>query len=330
MVAQIDAQFSKLGGSQKLVRWVSYLFYEGRPLTTKGRWINPLVFLLYRIQSLMPVAPPKKGPVFILGTGRSGTTILGVSLGIHSDVAFLNEPKAAWAFSHDGEDLIGSYNTNPASYYLSAEDCSEGTRKRLTRIYGCYSKLTNRSLIVDKYPELIFRVDFVRAIFPNAKFLFLYRNGNNTTASIEHWSERKGMNDADETHDWWGIDNRKWHLLCDQVVARDALLSSSIETIRKYTDHKSMAAVEWIATMRQGLVLLEKYPDCVQAVRYEDYVSDPVSREKVLSFCGLSSDSKYTDYCTSALSVTPDKPEPELPKEIVEAYRLTMKQLGYL
>ena len=90
MVAQIDKNFSRVAGNRRIVRWISYLFYEGRPLTTKGRWFNVVVFALYWLQSLIPELKKVKQPVFILGTGRSGTTILGVSLGVHSDVGFLN------------------------------------------------------------------------------------------------------------------------------------------------------------------------------------------------------------------------------------------------
>src|SRR5690606_40375856 len=49
---------------------------EGRPLTTRGRWINPLVFGLYRMAQRLPLGRPVREPAFILGMGRSGTTIL--------------------------------------------------------------------------------------------------------------------------------------------------------------------------------------------------------------------------------------------------------------
>jgi hypothetical protein len=40
-------------------------------------------------------------------------------------------------------------------------------------MYGAYLALTGTTRVIDKYPELVFRVDFVRALFPEAKFLLI-------------------------------------------------------------------------------------------------------------------------------------------------------------
>jgi hypothetical protein len=75
MIAQLDRLFISLSKKKTYTRLVSY-FFEGRPLTTKGRWINPLVFLVYRILARFKLGCRKVDPVYILGTGRSGTTDL--------------------------------------------------------------------------------------------------------------------------------------------------------------------------------------------------------------------------------------------------------------
>lgn len=329
MVAQVDRKFAKLAGGRLIARWLSYVLYEGRPLTTKGRWFNVIVFLLYRIQSLIPVMKSVNRPVFVLGTGRSGTTILGVTMGIHPDVGFLNEPKAIWAYAYSNEDLIGSYNNKLAAYFLSEKDCSPKTKKIMRRIYSHYLTVTGSRRIVDKYPELIFRIGFVKEIFPDAKFIFLYRNGNDTVASIEHWSERLGTDDGEDRHDWWGVNDRKWHFLCDQVVVQDVDLKQYYNEIRKFTNHQYRAAVEWILTMRQGLKIAKEYRNDVYSIKYEDYVSDDRARSALLAFCGLSENEAYTEYCNSVLSPARSAPEIELPIQIADVYNQTMRELGY-
>ncbi len=112
-------------------------------------------------------------PVFVLGTGRSGTTILGIILSMHKDVGFLNEPKALWHSIYSDEDLIGSYSLGNASYRLGSEKITPEIKKQAHRLYGAYLRATFSSRAVDKYPELIFRIPFVLDIFPDAKFLFL-------------------------------------------------------------------------------------------------------------------------------------------------------------
>ena len=96
MVAQIDSVYWKTNLNRVPVRLLSYALFEGRPVTTRGQWINPLVFGHFKIVKWMPQLQRVKSPIYIIGTGRSGTTILGVILSIHRQVGFLNEPKALW------------------------------------------------------------------------------------------------------------------------------------------------------------------------------------------------------------------------------------------
>ncbi len=177
MIAQLDPLYIQMRPWKLWSRLVSYCLFEGRPLTTRGRWVNPLVFSLFAIEKRLPQIKRVEKPVFILGTGRSGTTILGMVLSMHREVGFLNEPKALWHAIHPGEDLIGSYALGAANYRLAAD---EATPKRILyahRLFGAYLATSLARRVVDKYPELIFRVPFVKAIFPDAKFLFLVRNG---------------------------------------------------------------------------------------------------------------------------------------------------------
>lgn len=327
MVAQIDGRFTKRTKLKAYTRYLSYALYEGRPLTTKGQWINPLVFSLYKLQEVLPTAKEVQSPVFILGTGRSGTTILGVTLGIHRDVGFLNEPKAMWSHLYNNEDIIGSYQDKVGQYYLDESDVTEALKLKARKLYGNYLRFSLSNRVVDKYPELIFRIPFVKGIFPDAKFLFLYRNGWDTCHSIKHWSERLGLEKNDETHNWWGKNNRKWYALCEQVLLHDKELSKHYEVIKEYTDHVSMAAVEWILTMKQGIKIMDQ--DCVLPVKYEQFVSDPTFRSQILNFCNLSEDQNFNGYCKEVLKM-PSKKEPViLPDEIADEFNRIMKLLGY-
>jgi hypothetical protein len=329
MIAQINHQFYRLSKKKTYTRLLSYALYEGRPLTTKGRWINPIVFALYRLQAIVPIRKKVVKPVFILGTGRSGTTILGVTLGIHRDVGFLNEPKALWSFLYDKEDLIGSYRKVEGSYRLSAANASETTVRKAHRIYGNYLRFAMASRVVDKYPEIVFRTDFVSAIFPDARFLFLFRNGYDTCHSIELWSERLGENKGGEIHDWWGRDDRKWRLLCDQIVASDDVLGPNVDEIKKYADHRYRAAVEWIVTMKEGIELMKRKPETVMGVRYEKYVTSVEERGKILKFCDLPPDARYDKYCDAVLKKPKAKQKFEFPPTIQDEFVRVMKQLGY-
>lgn len=329
MIAQIDRRYTKQSLIKSYTRYLSYFLYEGRPLTTKGRWINPLIFFLYKLQSLLPLTKPVNKPIFIIGSGRSGTTILGTTLSMHNAVGFLNEPKALWNYLYDSEDLIGSYNTTKAHYRLNGNNVTNTMVEKAHRIYGNYLRFACASRVVDKYPELIFRTEFINTIFPDACFLFLYRNGYDTCHSIRKWSDNLGSNVQGEVHNWWGRDDRKWKLLCFQVVAMDSSLGSHINEISQYSDHSYRAAVEWIVTMKEGLKLLAQKPNHVMGVKYEDYISCPETRLNVLRFCNLDVDSNYEEFCDKVLDAPKVKPRLTLPPVIQNEFHQVMKRLGY-
>lgn len=331
MIAQLDASYIRIRPYKVYTRLLSYLFIEGRPLTTKGRWINPLVFAHFAIEKRLPALKKVRQPIFILGTGRSGTTVLGMVLSMHREVAFLNEPKALWHSIYSNEDLIGSYSRGVAQYRLTAGDATDGVQRSAYRLLGAYLAASFTSRVVDKYPELIFRVPFVKKIFPDAKFIFLVRNGWDTCHSIEGWSGRLGEQVGEETHDWWGVDRRKWKLLIEQIVSEHVDLAPYAESMRGWTDQTNMAAVEWIVTMREGLALLEKHPDCVMRVTYEDLcMNSQHELTRIVDFSNLAgNDDKFFRYAKNVLRATPNKLPFKLDSSIEAAFIETMSRLGY-
>lgn len=331
MVAQIDRQYVRTRPWKLWSRLISYALFEGRPLTTRGRWINSLVFAHFAIEKRLPKLRRVEQPVFVLGTGRSGTTILGIVLSMHREVGFLNEPKALWHAIHSGEDLIGSYSRGQARYRLSAADADLAAKQSAEKLFAAYLAATFSSRVVDKYPELIFRVPFVKALFPDAKFLFLVRNGWDTCHSIEGWSARLGEQVGAESHDWWGVDRRKWNLLVEQIVPEHPDLAVHAVAMRNWTRQTDMAAVEWIVTMREGLRLMREYPADVMRVDYEDLCrSQRQKMQEIAAFLDLSPDDEpFLDYAEQTLKETQDKQPFELSPLIAGAFEETMTQLGY-
>lgn len=330
MIAQMDPLYVKTRPTKVVSRLISYALFEGRPLTTKGQWINPLVFAHFALEKRLPQLKEVEKPIFIMGTGRSGSTILGLLMSMHRDVGFLNEPKALWHSVYPYGDVFGQYSAGPALYSLDESDATEEVRCQAHRLFGAYLRAVASKRVVDKYPELIFRVPFVKAIFSDARFIFLVRNGWDTCRSIETWSERKGTAEAGEVHDWWGANNRKWHLMLEQLVPREAALDASADAIGRLDYHSDMAAVEWIVTMREGLRRLEQYGDCVHMLRYESLVENPRDELRRLSdFCGLPDDEVFLTFGEKELSPAP-KAEPfEMHPAIRAPFQDTMKALGY-
>ncbi len=330
MIAQIDKNYITTRPTKLISRLLSYGLFEGRPLTTKGQWINPLLFSLFTLGKRLPLPGKVKKPIFILGTGRSGTTILGIILSMHKDVGFLNEPKALWYSIYGNEDLIGSYSSQGAYYRLDESHVSERVRQDAHRLFNAYLTAVFSRRVVDKYPELIFRVPFVKSIFPDAKFLFLVRNGWDTCNSIVKWSLRLGTTAGQESHDWWGRGDRKWRLLLEQVIRPDPYYQDVISTISGFDDHLNMAMVEWIASMREGLKVIEQYPDDVLRVRFEEMTSNTSGCfQKIIDFCGLAEDKTMLTYAGQTLGEVKPHTRTVFHQDILPLFQDTMNNLGY-
>jgi hypothetical protein len=330
MIAQLSWEYIKTRPTRVFGRLISYVLFEGRPVTTRGQWINPLVFGLFGIYKRLPQMKKVHKPIFILGSGRSGTTILGILLSMHRDVGYLNEPKALWHTIYPDEDVIGSYSNKPAKYRLAAQDVSEDTRQTAHRLLGAQLRVTRSTRIIDKYPELIFRTPFVLEIFPDAKFIFLVRNGWDTCASIENWSQTHGEKKNEATHDWWGVNQRKWKLMQQQLVASDPLFDGLHEVVSQLTKHTDMAVVEWIITMREGLRRIQEHPSAVCLIRYESLTSNPeIELKKLLGFVDLRHDKVFLDFSVATLHSAPVHPPFEMHPALLPLFKKTMQELGY-
>lgn len=331
MIAQIDKEYIMTNPWKVYSRILSYTFFEGRPLTTRGRWINPIVFRIFALENMLPQLKSVTKPIFIIGTGRSGSTILGVVLSMHRDVGFLNEPKALWHFVYPFEDIIGSYSLGDSYYKLNEDNLDEPIINRAHKIYGAYLAVVFVNRVVDKYPELVFRIPFIKGIFPDAKFIFLVRNGWDTCQSISNWSKRRSIYLNEDIHDWWGLNDRKWQNFVEQVVKKDPFLQNVYQEIRFLKSHTQRAAVEWIASMREGYKQMNNYPSDIYLLRYEELCKNPFKELGYLSeFCELSHDDKIIKYGTSVLRPTTPREPFVLDEALQFKFNETMKMAGYV
>lgn len=331
MIAQVDRKYLSYGLGRTIRRIISYGLYEGRPLTTRGQIINPLVFAWLRLLAALPGTPKVDRPIFIMGLGRSGTTILGILLSLHRSIGYLNEPKALWHVIDVRQDVNGNYSSTGAQFRLGAEDVCPDIKLRAHRLFGRYLALSGANRVVDKYPELIFRVPYVRKLFPDAKFVFITRNGRDVIASVVKWSERRGIESGSHTDDWWGRDDLKWNYLREQLILTDRTYQSVWPLATPDLNHADRSALEWIVTMREGLTQTQRFPEAVIRIGYEALLANPTEElAKLQRFCDLAPDPIVADYAMSRLYRSPTRSSLALHPEIDILLQDTMVRLGYL
>ncbi len=328
MIAQLNKDYIFTKPAKVIPRLLSYFLYEGRPATTKGRWFNPVTFMSIRNASSTKHISECEQPIFITGTGRSGSTVLGLVLSMHPDVGFLNEPKALWYFVNPADDLIGSYSSEAAKYIMSAADANLSLASKVKSIYSSYLNRSNSKRIVDKFPEMIFRIEYLNQIFKNPKYIFLYRNPWDTISSTALWSENH--TDAVNHEDWWGVENRKWNLILEQVVVNDPHLSKIYNTVASLTKQTDKAAVEWIVTMNYGIKMMQEFPELILPIKYEDLANDSEkSLRAICKFTSMNENDDFLKFGKKILKSTTKNRPVQIHPQLANAIEELSEKLGY-
>lgn len=330
MIAQLNKHYLRLSLFKTWQRLVAYFLFEGRPLTTKGQWFNPMVRAWLKCAIAVSKPALKYPPVFIIGTGRSGTTLLGLLLSMHKNIAFLNEPKMLWHLANRADDVIGSYNHTGGTFLLNAYDSTPLVIAKIRKAYSAFLKMTSGKIVLDKYPEIVFRTGYVEKIFPECKFLFITRNFSDTVLSNEQWNKTNAKKNNSKREDWWGFNNKKWKLICAELLPESKLLKDYSGEIINLEDDILKSAVEWIVTMEKGLSLLKSQKNILH-IKYEDLIEETeTTLVNVLNFLNLRTDERINNYAKAVLKKNFSKQvELVMPDFLTKAAAEISMQLNY-
>lgn len=239
--------------------------------------------------------------VFVLGCGRSGTTILSRCLGQHAQIAELNEPAHVWIGTHAETDILSLF-----AGLLRGRlrlDCRDATSKIRARYRAMLDYQVNRQtrFVCDKLPQNTFRVDFLNAVCPGAKFILIERSPRAVARSIERCVERDGA--------WWGFNDYKW-----QSIASYASTHPELAKLVPYaTDHYYRGLIEWRVTQElanSDLVRIE--PERQMRVAYDDFCTRPEEiMSDIFAFCGVPNDPTAMAYARANVSPSATESEPE-------------------
>jgi protein-tyrosine sulfotransferase len=136
------------------------------------------------------VAPRARRPAFILGCGRSGTTVLLNALAGHREVAaWPGEANDLWHPTlypwHRTDGTIPPMWADPEAFTrASIASWPERHGEKVLATFGAFQALRRRPVFVNKSPMLSLMVPTLRELVPEAKFVHLVRDGRAVTASL--------------------------------------------------------------------------------------------------------------------------------------------------
>jgi hypothetical protein len=266
-------------------------------------------------------------PIFIIGAPRSGTMLLYFILRSSSRLAHWRPSEAHEVWEADYHPALRGWESN----VLDAGDVTRHAARRIRRTFLLVTG--GRRRLIDKTPRNVLRVPFIDAIFDDARFVFLKRDGrDNVNSLINAWrSPRYRTYELPRPHSIPGADPRWWKFVLYPGWQEDT--SSEIEVV---------CARQWIASNEHALDALESLDRSRWIeTQYEDLVDRPVQEVgRVMEFLELEYESEVkvraeSSRTTPINTVTPPergkwrRENPEEVRRILQDIEPTMKRLGY-
>jgi hypothetical protein len=255
---------------------------------------------------LTPATAGQDQVAFVIGPGRSGTTLLYKLLCLHPDVAYISnwEHRLPWLpaaasghlrlrrysaklrhwFQQEGNAYVvdrplvsrvipvpvegeGVYRRSGVPLYPEPDyqpDLRVG--ERLRSHFARLRQASDAKLLVSKRTANNRRIAALDAIFPQARYISLVRDGQEVAASLARV-------------DWWN----------DHPLWWDARRRTPAQAVAEGEDMERLCARNWKEETKQISRGLARIPSSrVLAVRFEDLVASPVHQmNEVLDFLGL-------------------------------------------
>lgn len=284
-------------------------------------WRSWLATQVYRGIGAAPWPPVPEAwtPMFLIGCGRSGTTILGELLSQHPAIVVLNEPRHIWRAVLPASDIwYFRQQPPPAKLVLSGDDIDGRGIARSRRMFYVAQRLARKRLLVEKLPANAFRLPWLRRIFPHARFLHLVRHGLEVAHSI-----------AREGNRWYAPNGEQgWRLL------REYALSQGYDSARweSSTDPRSRGLLEWTLSVSACRAFGRQLdPRHYREIRYEDLIENPAEVVATLEgFLGLPPSTAMRAFAQTRLTRRSEPAETlELPEFVEPRTLVLMSELGY-
>ena len=265
--------------------------------------------------------PILRRPIFIVGCGRSGTTILGDTLAVHTSVTYLTEYRRLWADAYPATDVWSERARKRGGRLdLTESACTPERNRRLTINFYCETFATGRPQLVEKLPINNFRLPFIDAVFPDALFVHLLRNGLEVARSIERMPVES---------QWYGHDDYKWRLLEEYAGRRERYRDLPVlcDTVR----HRGL--LEWRLSVETAVEFLDTLPaERHVSLTYEELLDRPVEVvRRIEEFAGLAPSKTVHSFAEANLQRRSPKIDVTHLSDVEE--RLAgdlMRRLGYL
>jgi len=246
-------------------------------------------------------------PVFIMAAPRSGSTLLFETLACTPQLWTVGG-EAHWlveGFDHLSPGAPGIEDNRVDARYATPEVGAEIERRLIERLQGPQGQPLPSDVaalrLLEKTPKNALRIPFFAKLFPDARFIFLWRDPRENMGSIIEAWKSGGWVTYPQMPDWDG----PWSLVLPPGWPR--LRGKSLGEI---------AAFQWETTNRIALDDLAALPASQRlAVNYADFLADTrAAVQRICEFAGIEFDAALRQRVGAPLPLsrhTHTRPAPE-------------------
>ncbi|NET07883.1 MAG: sulfotransferase [Symploca sp. SIO2B6] len=271
-----------------------------------------------------------KSLAFILGCGRSGTTILGKVFSDHPQVSYLFEPYYLWAAIDRRTDALNLFHNIDASLIMNASHYNENSQLRFNRLIRSARGGVQVKLVIEKTPLNAMRIGYINALAPNSKFVHIVRNGVDVCYSINKIANSNSykITGKPALNQWWGINYAKWKALASDGTASGYYT----DNVHNLENNLSRGAYEWLVTLGEIDRWREALDDRLKELTYDTLTTKPKSTLKDLcEFFEIDSPQSWLDKSVSAISSPRHKQglTVSLPPAMCKAFNSYQQRYGF-
>lgn len=282
-----------------------------------------------------------QAPIIIIGAPRSGTNML-------RDVLLQASGVCSWPC--DEINYIWRHgNVRFPSDEFGVEQASPSVKSYIQKQFNTLQSKHNNAIVLEKTCANSLRCEFVNEVFPQARYIFIYRDGIDAVASAKHrWKANLDVRYILQKLKYVPLSDLPFYgfrYLANRVhlfFSKEKRLAfwgpslNDMDAVLKNNSLTEVCAIQWQQCLERAESFLDTLAvDRVIKVRYEDFVAQPEAEiSRLVDFIGVASevcDIKAMVQGVSTKSVGKGRTE-LTPDELVSVNQLlgpTLKRLGY-